>query len=144
MAETCVVNVEANGYRNVVLRCTYVSADGSGITAQKVYDATSGGAYGVSKGGQTFYPGVHTAVIGLDYDAQDLKLQIQWEGSPSNADIFALGNAPEDFDFTKFGGIRVPSGLAGATGSILVTTLNQAPASTFTFLLHLRKNVPVS
>lgn len=144
MAETCVVNVEANGYRNVVLRCTYLSVDGSGITAQKVYDATSGGTYGVSKGGQTFYPGVHTTVIGLDYDAQDLKLQIQWEGSPSNQDIFALGNAPEDFDFTKFGGIRVPSGLAGATGSILVTTVNQVPQSTFTFLLHLRKNVPVS
>lgn len=143
MAETCVVNVENNGFRNIVLRCTFVSADGTGITNQPIYNATSTGAFGVSKAGQTFYPGVHTTVIGLDYDAQDLKLRIQWEAT-ANQDIFALGNAPEDFDFTKFGGIRVPSGLAGATGSILLSTVNAAPQSTFTAILHLRKNVPVS
>lgn len=143
MAETCVVNVEANGYRNVILRCTYLSVDGTGITNQKIYDATSSGAYGVSKAGQMFYPGLHTTVVGLDYDAQDLKLLIQWEAS-ANANIMALSNAPEDFRFEKFGGIRVPSGLAGATGSILVNTVNQAPQSTFSFVLYLRKNVPVS
>lgn len=143
MAETCVVNVEANGYRNVILRCTFISADGTGITNQKIYDATSTGNYGVSKAGQMFYPGLHTTVVGIDYDAQDLKLLIQWEAS-ANANIFALSNAPEDFRFERFGGIRAPSGLAGATGSILVSTVNAAPQSTFTFLLYLRKNVPVS
>lgn len=143
MAETCVVNVEANGYRNVVLRCTYLSVDGSGVTNQKIYDATSGGTYGVNRGGQVFYPGLHTTVVALSYDAQDLKLRLQWEATTSQ-DIFALGNAPEDFAFRDFGGIRVPAGLTGATGSILVSTVNQAPTSTFTFLLYLRKNVPTS
>lgn len=143
MAETCVVNTEANGYRNVVLRCTFLSADGSGITNQKIYDATATGPYGVNRGGQLFYPGVHTAVVGLDYDAQDLKLRIQWEAS-ANQDIMVLSNAPEDFRFERIGGIRVPSALTGATGSILVSTVNQAPQSTFTFLIYLRKNVPVT
>lgn len=142
MAETCVVNVEQNGYRNVILRCTLLS-DGSGITNQKIYDATSTGPYGVNRAGQLFYPGIHTTVVALDYDAQDLKLLIQWEASV-NANIFALSNAPEDFDFRNFGGIRVPGGLAGATGSILVSTVNQAPQSTFTFVLYLRKNAPIS
>lgn len=143
MAETCVVNVEANGYRNAIIRCTFLSADGSGIANQKIYDATSSGAYGVSKFGQMVYPGLHTTVVGLDYDAQDLKLRIQWEATP-NADIMVLSNAPEDFRFERFGGIRVPSGLTGATGSILVSTVNQAPQSSFSFVIYLRKNVPVS
>lgn len=143
MAETCTVNVETNGYRNVILRCTYVSVDGSGITNQTIYDATSAGAFGVSKFGQTFYPGLHTAVTGLDYDAQDLKLRIQW-AAMTNADIMVLSNAPESFNWQNFGGIRVPSGLTGATGSIQVTTVNQAPQSTFSFVLYLRKNVPVN
>jgi hypothetical protein len=143
MAETCVVNTEMNGYRNVVLRLTYVSADGSGITNQKVYDASSAGAYGVVRAGQTFYPGVHTTVIGLDYDVQDTKIQVQWEAT-ANADIFPLGNAPEDFDWTRIGGLRVPATLTGATGSILVSTLDQVPGATFFVLLYLRKNVPVT
>lgn len=142
MAEVAIVNIEANGYRNAIVRATLVS-DGSGIVNQKIYDASSGGVYGVSKAGQTFYPGVHTTVVGLDYDAQDLKLRIQWEAT-ANQDILALGNAPEDFDWRKFGGIRVPSGLAGATGSILISTVAQQVNSTFSIVLYLRKNVPVS
>lgn len=143
MAEVCTVNVEQNGFRNVVLRCTYISVDGSGITNQKIFDATATGTYGVNRGGSISYPGVHTTVTKLDYDAQDLKLLIQWEAT-ANANIFALSNAPEDFDFRDFGGIRVPGALIGATGSILVSTVNQAPQSTFTFLIYLRKNTPVS
>lgn len=141
MAETAPVLIETNGYRNVVLRIPFVSADGSGITNQKIFDATSTGAYGVNRGGQLFYPGIHTTVIGLDYDAQDLKIRIQWEAT-ANQDILALGNAPEDFDWRKFGGIRVPSALTGATGSILISTINAAPQSTFSLVLYLRKNVP--
>jgi hypothetical protein len=142
MAETAVINVENNGYRNVILRGTLVS-DGSGITDQKIYDATSSGTYGVVRAGQTFYPGVHTTVVGFDYDAQDLKLRVQWEAT-INQDIFPIGNAPEDFNWRRFGGIRVPAALAGATGSILISTVGQQVSGTFFFLLYLRKNVPVS
>lgn len=143
MAENCIVNVEQNGYRNVILRCTFVSADGSGITDQKVFDASSAGAFGVVKQGQTFYPGVHTTVVGLHYDVQNLGLRIQWEAT-ANQDIVPLGQAPEDFDWRRFGGIRVPAALAGATGSILISTFNTVPQGSFFALLYLRKNVPVS
>lgn len=143
MAETAVINVENNGYRNVVIRATFVSVDGTGITNQVLYNATSSGTYGVLKAGQTFYPGVHTTIVGLDYDVQDTKVRLQWEAT-ANADILALGNAPEDFRWERFGGIRVPSGLTGATGSILLSTVNTAPQSTFTIILYIRKNVPVS
>lgn len=141
MADVPVVSVEQNGYRNVVIRATLVS-DGSGVNNYKIYDATSSGTYGVNRAGQVFYPGVHTTVIGLDYDVQDMKLRIQWEGVPSNQDILPLGSAPEDFRWYQFGGIRVPAALTGATGSILLTTVNQAPQSTFGLVLYLRKNVP--
>ena len=140
MADVPVVSIEQNGYRNVVLRITLVS-DGSGFTNYKIYDATSTGAFGVSAAGQMFYPGIHTTVVGLDYDVQDMKLRLQWEAT-TNQDILALGNAPEDFDWTRFGGIRVPSGLTGATGSILLSSQDSAIDATFSLVLYLRKNVP--
>ena len=142
MADTPTTVVMTNGYRNVVLRCSLVS-DGSGLTNYKVFDASSAGAFGVSKAGQTFYPGIHTKILGLDYDVQDLKLRIQWEAT-ANQDVIVLGNAPEDYDWRKFGGIPCPPGLAGATGSLLITTINQAPQSTFNLVIYLAKNVPQS
>lgn len=144
MAETCVVNVETNNYRNVILRCTFVSVDGTGIANQKIYDASSGGAYGVTApGGQVVYPGVHTKLITLDYDVQDTKVRLQWEAT-ANQDILALGNAPEDFSWIRIGGLRVPAALTGATGSILLSTVNAAPQSTFSLIIGLRKGVPQS
>lgn len=140
MSELAFVNVEQNGYRNVVLRCTLVS-DGSGVANQKIFDAESTGTYGVNKGGQMFYPGLHTTVVGLDYDAQDLKIRLQWDATTPR-DILALGNAPEDFRWERFGGIRVPAGLTAPTGSILLSTVNAAVDATFSFVLYLRKNVP--
>lgn len=149
MPDLATVNIEANGYRNYILRATYVSPDGAGITNQVIYDATSGFAgttgisSGVNKAGQIFYPGIHTTVVALDYDVQDVKVRLQWQANV-NQDILALGNAPEDFNWERFGGIRVPAALAGATGSILLSTVNEAPQSTFTIVLYLRKNCPVS
>lgn len=141
MAETANVTVMTNGYRNVVLRCTFVSIDGTGITNQTIFDATSSGAFGVNRAGQVFYPGIHTKLIHLDYDVQDTKLRLQWVAT-TNQDILALGNAPEDFDWTRMGGIPVPPTLVGATGSIMLSTVNAAPQSTFSLILYLRKNVP--
>jgi hypothetical protein len=138
-----VTTVETNGYRNVVIR-SVLRSDGSGLSAYKVYDATSAGAYGVTApGGQVVYPGVHSKLVGLDYDVQDMKLELLWDATtPQN--LLSLGSAPEDFDWTRFGGIRVPSGLVGATGSILVTTINPVPDSTFALILYIRKGVPQS
>jgi hypothetical protein len=147
MADTAniVVAVEQNGYRNVIIRASLVS-DGSGLTNYKLYDASSAGAFGVTApGGQIVYPGVHSTLVGLDYDVQDMKINLLWDASPTPQSIWALGAAPEDFNWTRFGGIRCPAAtLAGATGSIDVTTINAAPNSTFAILLYIRKNVPVS
>ena len=141
MADTAAVSVETNGYRNVVLRVT-LQSDGTGITRQKIYDATSAGSYGVLYAGATYYPGLHTTVIGLDYDVQDMKCILEWDATPTPGPLLNLGNAPEDFDWTRFGGIRVPSSLTGATGSILLSTTEQLVGATLSFILYLRKNVP--
>lgn len=140
MADAVVTRTIVNGFRNVVIRCTDLS-DGTGLNAFKVFDASSAGTFGVQAFGQTIYPGIHTTIVGLDYDIQDLKLQLLWEATANEA-ILNLGNAPEDFNWLRFGGITCPPGLVGATGSILLTTVNQAPNSTFSLVLYLRKNVP--
>ena len=142
MASTNTLNVETNGYRNVVIRATQVS-DGTDGETVTIYNATSSGAFGVSKQGQMFYPGIYTAIVGLDYDVQDMKIALQWEASV-DTNIMPLGSAPEDFNWTRFGGIRVPAGLAGATGSIKVKSLQPVVGATYTVILYLRKRVPQS
>lgn len=142
MVDTPTTVTMTNGYRNVIIRSSLVS-DGSGLTNYKVYDATSSGTFGVVKAGQTFYPGIHSKILGIDYDVQDMRLRIQWEASV-NQDVAVFGQAPEDFDWRRFGGIPCPPGLAGATGSILLTTVNQAPQSTFALVLYIAKCVPQS
>lgn len=137
-----VVRTEANNYRNLIVRASLVS-DGSGLSNYKLFDAASA-TFGVTApGGQKVTPGIHVSIAQLHYDVQDMKIRLQWEAT-ANEDILALGSAPEDFDWRDFGGIRVPSGLAGATGSILVTTVGFSVNSTFSMILHLRKNVPQS
>lgn len=146
MADTAnlVLRVEENNYRNATIRASLTS-DGSGLSAYKLYDASSGGAFGVTApGGQTVYPGIYTRISAFDYDVQDMKIQLLWDAT-SPEQIAALGSAPEDFGWgRRFQGIRVPPGLVGATGSILITTINQAPNSTFFLRLYLRKGVPQS
>ena len=145
MADTAniVVQTEINNYRNIIVRASLVS-DGSGLDNYKLYDASSAGSFGVTApGGQIVYPGANTKLMGLDYDVQDMKIRLQWDATTPQ-DIFALGSAPEDFRWDRFGGIRVPAGLAGATGSILVSTISAAANSTFALVMYLRKNVPQS
>lgn len=145
MADTAnvVVTTEANGYRNAIVRVA-LRSDGTGLTNYKIFDATSSGAFGVTApGGQIVYPGIHTSLVGLDYDVQDMKINLLWDATTPQS-IMPLGSAPEDFRWERFGGVRVPSGLVGATGSILVSTINQVPDSTFFLILYLRKGVPQS
>ena len=143
MADTAniVLTTQYSGYRNAIILATLVS-DGTGLTNYKIYDATSGGAFGVNQGGQTFYPGIHSTLIGLDYDVQDMKINLLWDATTPQS-MLPLGSAPEDFVWKDFGGLKPPS-IAGVTGSILITTINQAPNSTFFVRLHIRKNIPVS
>lgn len=142
MAETLTtLQVIENGFRNVVIRGAFVSADGSGIANQVIYNATSSGAFGVTIAGHTYYPGIYTKLVALDFDVQDMKFRLDWEAT-ANSLIMAFGASPEDFNWRKIGGIPVPSGLVGATGSILLSTIDCMPNSTLTFVLTLRKGVP--
>lgn len=140
MAETVTLQVLENGYRNVVIRGALVS-DGSGVASQVIFNATSSGIFGVNQGGQIFYPGIYTKIIGMDFDVQDQKFKLEWEAS-SNSLIMALGTSPEDFNWTRSGGITVPTGLTGATGSILLSTIDPMPNATLFFMIYLRKGVP--
>jgi hypothetical protein len=142
MADVASVQIIENGFRNVVLNVGLVS-DGSGITNQKIFDATSTGVYGVTIGGQVFYPGLHTKIIGIDFDVQDQKFRLDWEAS-ANSLILAYGASPTDFAWHKMGGIPVPTGLAGATGSILLSTISPMPDATLSFILRLRKDIKQS
>lgn len=139
MAETASVQIIENGFRNVVLNVGIVS-DGSGIAAQKIFDATSGGVYGVRIGGQTFYPGLHAKIVGIDFDVQDQKFKLEWEAT-ANSLILAYGASPTDFNWRKMGGIPCPPGLAGATGSILLSTIDPMPNATLSMMLYLRKDI---
>lgn len=138
MADVVDVHVEQNNTRNLILRGTLVS-DGSGVVGQKIYDAASA-TYGVNIAGQVFTPGIHTTIVGLDFDVQGMQFTMDWEAT-ANSRIFAFGASPEDFKFHRFGGIRVPPGLAGATGSILLSTVGAAANATLFFVLYLRKNI---
>lgn len=139
-----VVRVEQDDVRNTILRASLVS-DGSGLAGFVLVDPTAAasGAVNLSvpRAGQLLYPGVHLKVEQIYYDVQDMKLRIQW-GATTPEDIVPFGNAPEDFDYRFMGGLRVPAALAGATGKILLTTIGAAANSTFSILLHLRKNIP--
>lgn len=138
MADVATVTVETNNARNVILRVALLS-DGSGVALQKIFDAASA-TFANTVAGQAFLPGVHTTIVGMDFDVQDQKFALYWEAG-ANALIGAWGSSPESFDWKEIGGIRVPAGLAGATGSILLSTIDPMPDSTLSIILKLRKNV---
>ena len=145
MADALNVRVIHNGFRNAVVRASLVS-DGSGLTGVKFIDATSVANptnLGVLYKGQTLYPGTNLHVVGLDYDVQDMKVQLNWDATSPEL-FLALGSAPEDFNWKRFGGHPVPPGLVGATGNILISTVNQAPQSTFFLIIYLTKGIPAA
>lgn len=142
MVDTPTVAILENGQRNVAIRASLVS-DGTGLSAYKLYDATSSGQFGVQMYGQTLYPGIYSVVAGIDYDASNMAIRLQWEATVDQ-DLWVLsGASAEDFDWRKHP-VRVPIGLAGATGSILMTTVGQVANSSFSLTLRIRKEIPQS
>lgn len=140
---TIVTQVLANNERNVIIRAS-LESDGTNNETFKIYDATSAGSFGVrAPGGQIVYPGIFTKIVQLDYDVQDMKMALRWEAT-TDQDIAPLGSAPENFDWRPFGGLTVPAGLVGATGSIKVVSLNPIVGATYFLVLYLRKGVPQS
>lgn len=139
MADVVSSQIIQNGPRNIIVKFTNLS-DGTGESGVTKVDATSSGPYGVLVKGQTFYPGIHLTVWMIEYDVKAMGLRIQWAAS-SAQDMVNLGpeNGRMKFDF--FAGLTVPV-IAGATGSILFTTTGAMVNSSYSVIMHLKKNVP--
>ncbi len=139
MADLVTTRIQQNGFRNAVVVFTNES-DGTGEAAVTKIDATSTGPYGVSKGGQLFYPGVHLKIMKINYSIADMSLQILWDATDDTAAVI-LAAGTDMLDFSEIGGLICPS-VAGATGSLLFTTVGAMPGASYTVTLFLKKNVP--
>lgn len=138
MADTVVNRVETNNPRNAIIRVNILS-DGGGTVGLKIWDAAAAGNGNIVQG-QNLLPGIHTTVVGIDFDVQDMKFRLDWEATADEM-LFISGASPEAFDWKDIGGLRVPAGLAGATGSIKLSTIGAAANSSLSLILKLRKNV---
>jgi hypothetical protein len=143
MADAVTTQTLFNGNRHCAFRFTNES-DGTGESGVTKIDATSGGSLGVVVQGQTFYPGVHLKVVGIDYDIKSMGLRIQFHAS-SNADMMVLGGFGR-FDYTDIGGIQNPgtAALSGSTGSIDFTTVDANLGASYSVVIRCTKGVPQS
>jgi hypothetical protein len=141
MADLVTSQLLFNGPRHAVFRFTSES-DGTGEAGVTKVDATASGPLGVIVQGQTFFPGVHLKVIGIDYDIKSMGLRIQWHAS-TNGDVEVLGGFGTK-SYKDFGGIQNPGtvALAGSTGSIDFTTVDANLGASYTVVLRLTKGVP--
>lgn len=144
MADAVTTQILENGPRRVVMAFTNIS-DGTGESAVKKVDASSGGNLGVVVQGQTFYPTTHLKVVDIFYDIGSMKLEMLWEASANVPfAVFAGYGHWRLLDHRGgFQGIINPK-TAGATGSILFTTIGANLNSTYTVILEMTKGVPQS
>ena len=139
MADVVTTSIQQNGWQNYVVNFTNLS-DSTGESGVTKVNATSAGNLGVLKGGQTFYPGIHLPIRKVIYSIRGMGLRIQWDAT-ADQDALILGEGTDEQDFMNISGLRVPNGLAGATGSILFTTVAAAANSSYSVTLHCRKNI---
>jgi len=133
-----------NGPKWAVYKFTNVS-DGGGETGVVKVNATSTGPLGVTVQGQTFYPGVHLEVVALEYDVRTMAVRIMWEATANDDMWIASGAGAGPFIFLDrrggFQGLKNPNS-AGATGSILFTTIGAAAGATYSIIMKLNKGIP--
>lgn len=139
MADVVTSTTIEDGPRWLVMRFTNVS-DGTGEAAVVKVNAAS--AHGVVIAGQTFFPGIHLKLREVEAWIDNMTLRMQWQAT-TNADLLTLTGA-EHQKYDRFGGLTCPPGLAGATGSILFTTLNQFSGSSYSVVLRMTKGIPQS
>jgi len=131
MPDTVTTAVVVNDARNIVIKWTNLS-DATGEVAVKKFDTTNP-IFAPS-------PGTHLKIWSIAYDVKNGNLRVLWEAT-ANQDCFVLGGFANVVDYGHFGGIIVPPGLAGATGSILFTTVGFALNSSYTVTIHFKKGV---
>lgn len=132
MADTVTSQTIINGPRNLIMKFTNES-DGTGETSIKKVDATS--ATFANRG---VVPGIHLKIARITYAVSGGELRMLWEASAStDIDILAYTGTQ---DFTFFGGLPNPAA-AGATGSILFTTVGFVAGSSYSVVLEMLKCV---
>lgn len=145
MADTVTSQLLENGQRLVVYKFTNLS-DGTGEAGVVKVDATATGPLGIIVQGQTFYPGTNLKIVEIKYSVFSMGLRIQWVAT-SAVDCLVL-QATDHWKILDermgFGGLYVPSGTTGATGSIQFTTVGAASGSGYTIIMTLTKGVPQS
>lgn len=132
MADVVTSQTIINGPRNLIMKFTNES-DGTGESGVKKVDATSS-----TFANQGVVPGVHLKIARVTFTVSGGELRMQWEAS-SNTDIDILAYTGTQ-DYTFFGGLTNPNA-AGATGSILFTTVGFAAGSSYTVVLEMLKCV---
>jgi hypothetical protein len=128
MADAVTSQTINNGPRNLIMKFTNES-DGTGETGVKKVDAASA-TFGA--------PGIHLTIARITYVVQGGSLRVQWDAS-SATDIVILEYAGV-MDQTFFSGFPNPAA-AGATGSILFTTVGFTSGSSYTVTLEMIKNI---
>lgn len=132
MADTVTSQTIINGPRNLIMKFTNES-DGTGESAVKKVDAQS-----ATFANQGVVPGVHLKIARVTFTVSGGELRMQWDASSAtDIDILAYTGTQ---DYTFFGGLTNPNA-AGATGSILFTTVGFVSGSSYTVVLEMLKCV---
>lgn len=143
MADAVTSQILENGPSRLVMKFTNLS-DGTGETGVVKVDATST-AIGNSVQGNLVAPGTSLKVVDLWYEVQSMGLRIQWDAT-ADVDMLVLGQFGR-WPFRDIGagfqGLVNPK-TAGATGSILFTTVGAALNSSYSVILSMIKGVPQS
>lgn len=126
MADTVTSQIY-DGAHNVVGHFTNLS-DGTGEAAVTKIDVST----------LVPDPDIHLVIWRVEYDVKGGGVQILWDAG-ADSQILFLSGASRMEDYRRFGGLRVPAGLAGATGDILFTTQGFMPNSGYTITLHCKK-----
>ena len=132
MADEVKLQTLENGPKNLIIRATSLS-DGTGETAVTKLDATS--ATFANKG---VAPGIYIKLRRIQYDIRNGGLRIQWDAT-TDEDLLVLD---ENGDLKFDPPMGVPSGLAGATGSINFTTVGFMLNSGYSVVMAFTKGVP--
>lgn len=139
MADLVTTQILENGFRRLVMKFTNLS-DGTGEAAVKKVDATSN-TFAVL--GQP--PGVHLKIVDVDYDLQNMSVRLLWDAStPTDIMILSQNSMSMGKALDQRGGFQgfINPQAAGATGSILLTTVGAAANSSYTIILSMTKGVP--
>ncbi len=136
MADVVTTQVLANGNWNLWVQVTDLS-DGTGLTNSKIIDAQST-AYAVDTF-QKVVPGVHLGIRAIQYNVTGMTVRLLWDATVPVP--FATLSGFDRLKYRRIMGLPNPAP-AGATGSILVTTIGAAANSAFTLVFEMIKGVP--